>query len=176
MNKTKTIISASLLAALSLILEFSPIFYKFGDIRVDLVGVPWILSTFLNGFFGGIITGITASILIAFTAPSGWIGALMKFLATMPMVLILGLIILKYGYKFKALFSGFIIALIIRAISMPLINYYFAFPLFWGVPVKQALNYPIELIIIPNVLLSIIEFVVSYLLIFKTRLKERLND
>ncbi len=174
MNRNKVVIGSALLAALSLVFQFLPLFYKFGDIRIDLVGFPWILSSLAFGLSGGLLTSVISSIVLVFT-PSGWVGATAKFLATVPMVVVFGLLKLKGKTALKFLFAGFIFATVFRAIFMSLFNYFFAFPVFWGVPVEEALNYPLELIVLPNIFLSVIEFSLAYFVLFKTKLRSRLN-
>ncbi|MCX6799047.1 MAG: ECF transporter S component [Candidatus Diapherotrites archaeon] len=175
MNRTRLLVTAGMLGALSLALEFTPLFYKFGDIKIDLVGVPWVLAALLLGLAGGVVTSVVTALLMALLTPTGWIGALMKFLATAPMVIILGLVIRKFGVKLKPLLAGFAVALVARCAGMLFFNYYFAMPVFWNLPVEAALQYPAALLVIPNAALSVIEFAGAYLLVFRTRLRERLN-
>ena len=75
----------------------------------------------------------------------------------------------------SAMLLAFVAALAVRCIGMLYLNYYFAMPVFWSMPLAAALEYPAALIIIPNALLSIIEFAGAYLLVFRTRLRERFN-
>jgi len=176
MNKIRLLVTAGMLAALSLALEFTPIFYKFGDIKIDLVGLPWVIAALLLGLRGGLLTSAVATLTMSLLTPTGWIGALMKFLATAPMVLAFGAVKWRFGLRLKPLFAGFIAALAARCVGMLYFNYYFAMPLFWNMPPQQALQYPAFLLVAPNAILSIIEFAAAYLLVFKTRLRERLND
>jgi riboflavin transporter FmnP len=175
MNKIKRLVTVVMLSGLSIVLEFVPLFYKFGDIKIDLVGLPWLIATMLLGLTGGLLTGLVTALVMSLLTPTGWVGAFMKFAATVPMVLILGLVIVKFGPKFKPMLAAFFCALAVRAIGMLYLNYYFAMPVFWNIPLDAALQYPAWLIIVPNAILSAIEFACAYLLVFKTRLRDRFN-
>ena len=176
MNRIKLLVPAGMLSGLSIVLEFVPIFYKFGDIKIDLVGLPWIISTLLLGLPGGLLTSLVTALVMSLLTPTGWIGAFMKFAATVPMVLILGLVIAKFGPKLKPMLAAFFCALAVRAVGMLYLNYYFAMPVFWNMPLETALQYPAWLIMAPNAILSIIEFACAYTIVFKTRLRDRFND
>lgn len=175
MNRVKLLVTAGMLSGLSIVLEFVPVFYKFGDIKIDLVGLPWIIATMLLGLAGGLVTGVVSALVMSLLTPTGWIGALMKFAATAPMVLILGIVIARFGLRLKPMLAAFFCALAVRAIGMLYLNYYFAMPVFWNMPLETALQYPAWLIIAPNAILSVIEFGCAYLLVFKTRLRDRFN-
>jgi riboflavin transporter FmnP len=175
MNRIRLLVTAAMLAALSVVLEFIPLFYKFGDIKIDLVGLPWVIATLLLGLLGGLLTAAVTAIVMSLLTPTGWIGAFMKLSATIPLVLLLGIAARKYGSSLKAMLAAFVAALAVRCIGMLYLNYYFAMPVFWNMPLEAALQYPAALIIIPNAVLSIIEFAGAYLLVFKTRLRERFN-
>jgi len=175
MNRIKLLVTAGMLAGLSIALEFSPLLYKFGDIKIDLVGVPWLIATMLLGLAGGLLTSVVTTLVMCLLTPTGWVGAFMKFMATVPMVLLLGIVIWRFGYSIKPMLAAFIAALAIRCVGMVFLNYYFAMPVFWNIPVEQAVQYPAWLLIIPNAILSAIEFSAAYLLVFKTRLRERFN-
>jgi len=175
MNRIRMLVTSGMLAGLSIALEFIPLFYKFGDIKIDLVGVPWIIATMLLGPAGGLLTSAVTALVMSLLTPTGWVGAFMKFMATVPMVLLLGAVIWRFGYKLKPLLAAFFAALIVRCVGMVFLNYYFAMPVFWSIPIEQAVEYPAWLLAVPNAILSIIEFSAAYLLVFKTRLRERFN-
>ncbi len=177
MNRNKLIITAAMLAALSVALELIPPLFKFaGVIDIDIVGVPWIIAVFVLGMRGGLITSFISAIAIGLIAPSGWVGAFMKLAATLPIVLAVGLVTWKFGMGKLHLGIAFVGGALVRVVGMVLLNYYFAMPVFWGIPIEDAIaRFPPEIIIIPNFLLAIIDFFGAYLLVTSTRLKERLS-
>ena len=177
MHKYKIIFGAALLAVVSILLQIYNIKIPMGVMDIDLVGVSWLISTFLFGLSGGAITSIVSAIGIGFFAPTGPIGASMKFLATIIMVLIVGLIGKKFGFGKKPMFVAFIACLIARPIIMTVFNYYLGIPLFFEMTTEMALaEFPPELFLVPNAILAAIDFCVAYLLVFSTRLRTRLND
>ena len=177
MHKYKILIGSAMLAIVSVLLQIYKIAYPWGGIiDIDVVGVPWLISTFLFGIYGGLITSFVAAIGIGVFAPTGPVGAIMKFLATVVMVIIVGLIGKFFGFQKKWLAIAFVICLIVRPVIMVLFNYYFGIPLFFGIPTEVAFQeFPLELFVIPNMILTAIDFWVAYALVFGTKLKTRLN-
>ena len=55
---------------------------------VDLVGVPIILGFLLFGLDAALYISILTALVITLAAPTSWIGAIMKFTATVPMFLV----------------------------------------------------------------------------------------
>ncbi|MDP2974444.1 MAG: ECF transporter S component, partial [Candidatus Diapherotrites archaeon] len=99
MNRIRLLVTAAMLAGLSIVLEFTPLFYKFGDIKIDLVGLPWVIATMLLGLAGGLITSAVTAIVMSFLTPTNGIGAFMKLSATIPLVLLLGIVSRKFGHS-----------------------------------------------------------------------------
>ena len=176
MHKYKLLIGSAMLAVVSVLLQVYKIAYPWGVIDIDVVGVPWVMSAFIFGLSGGIVTSIVSAIGIAIFAPTGIVGAVMKFLATIIVVLAVGLICWKTKFSRKGIAVAFIAALVIRPVVMTVFNYYLGIPLFFNIPTEQALQqFPMELFIVPNAILAVMDFWIAYLLIFSTKLRERLN-
>ncbi len=55
---------------------------------VDLVGVPILLGFLLFGLDAAMYTALLTALIITLVAPTSWIGAIMKFTATVPMFLV----------------------------------------------------------------------------------------
>jgi riboflavin transporter FmnP len=89
--KTYTLVSCALLAGAAIALQLSNsvlgIPTGFG-MTVDLVGVPVLLALFLFGFEAALLVLAAACFGIVLVSPTGVVGALAKFLATLPMLLI----------------------------------------------------------------------------------------
>lgn len=177
MNWNRIVIGAALMAALSVVLEAFLPAPKIGFIDLDFVGVPWGISTLIFGPFGGLITS-AATALFIFFGESGWIGAVMKFSATIPTVLALAFIRWKRLYSWRFLAAAFIIATVLRVSIMVPLNYYFAIPLFVHISVEEAFaRFPVlPITVVPNIIVSAIEFAVIYAVVFGSKLKRELND
>ncbi len=177
MHKYKLLIGSAMLAVVSVLLQIYKIAYPWGGfIDIDAVGVPWLISTFLFGIYGGVITSVVSALGIAIFAPTGPIGAFMKLVATIAMVVIVGAVGKTIGFGKKGIAVAFLGCLVARPVLMVLFNYYLGIPLFFGIATDVALQkFPLELFIIPNALLAIIDFWVAYALVFGTKLRARVN-
>ncbi|MBN1940820.1 MAG: ECF transporter S component [Candidatus Diapherotrites archaeon] len=197
MHKYRLIFGSAMLAIVSVILQVYKIAFPIGVIDIDLVGVPWIIATFLFGTLGGLLASAVAALGIALYAPTGPVGAVMKFLATVVVVLVIGLIGKKFGFGLKPMLAAFALSLIVRPVLMTFFNYYWAIPVFFGVnpdiafssvPVPEFLAWAfpaaganiaqalLVFIAIPNIILTVTDFWIAYALVFKTPLRKRLND
>ena len=67
---------------------------------VDLVGVPILLGFFLFGLDAAVYISILTALIITLIAPTSWIGAVMKFTATVPMFLIPAFFMLSMKRRF----------------------------------------------------------------------------
>ncbi len=177
MHKYKLLIGSAMLAVVSVLLQIYKVAYPWaGFIDIDVVGVPWLISTFLFGLHGGVITSLVSALGIAVFAPTGPIGAGMKFIATVIMVLIVGFVGKTAGFGRKPMAVAFVSCLVARPVIMVLFNYFVAIPLFFGMPTNVAMQeIPVQVLIIPNMILAGIDFWVAYALVFGTKLKGRLN-
>jgi len=76
---------------------------------IDLVGVPILLAFFLLGFEAALYTLLITAFLITMLSPTSWLGASMKFAATLPMFLVPAFYIMsieKGGFQ-KLVANGF---------------------------------------------------------------------
>jgi riboflavin transporter FmnP len=171
------LIGSAMLAVVSLLLQFYKIAFPWGVIDIDVVGVPWLISTFLFGLYGGIITSIVSALGIAVFAQTGPVGAFMKLVATIIMVAIVGVVGKTIGFGKKGIAIAFAGCLVARPVIMVFFNYFIGIPLFFNIPTDVAIQeFPPELFIIPNAILAAIDFWIAYTLVFGTKLKARLND
>ncbi len=177
MHKYKLLIGSAMLAVVSVLLQIYKIAYPWGGIiDIDAVGIPWVMAAFLFGLTGGIITSVVSTIGIAIFATTGAVGAVMKFLATIIVVLAVSLVGWKFKFSRKGLALAFVTALILRPVLMTLFNYYLGIPLFFNIPTDVALQqFPPELFIIPNAILAVTDFWIAYVLVFSTKLRDRVN-
>ncbi len=98
MSKTYRLVATAMLAACAFILQISNnvigVPTGFG-MTIDLVGVPIILALFMFGVSSSIEVLALSTIFIAIFAPTGVIGALMKFSATAPIIILAALNIIR---------------------------------------------------------------------------------
>jgi riboflavin transporter len=113
---------------------------------IDLVASSWLIAFFLFGIRGALITSIAGALFIALFAGSSWLGAIMKWAATMPMWLSLS-IFATLTRKSPALFANLyrlliplIIGLLLRCVIIVPLNYYFAIPLWTGMTASKAIE------------------------------------
>ncbi len=171
--------AASMLIAISVVFQIAHIGIQTQwGIWIDLVAIPWILAYFLFGFRIGGLTALISSGIIAIIAPSGMIGALMKLAATLPMIIvpaaILYILKLKLGdfEKPKIFLIALISAIIVRGAFMLPFNYYFAIPVYFGMPTAEAMAFLPPIILFGlNAIQGAIDFCIAWVLVFKYKLK-----
>lgn len=173
------------LAACGMLIAISVIFQVFHigyptqwGMWIDVVAIPWLIIYFLFGFRMAFITSLISSFVIALVAPSGFLGAFMKFTATFPMFALPALISLRSQEKmdifrkFGWLLLALVTAIIARAILVIPLNYYFAIPIWTGMTAKQAMTFIPPLIIFGlNALQGTLETLVAWLIVYKFNLK-----
>jgi riboflavin transporter FmnP len=89
--KTYRLIACALLAALAFILQISNGILGFPSgfgMTIDLAAVPILLALFIFGAEYAILTLAVLTLIILTTSATGYIGALMKLAATLPMIIV----------------------------------------------------------------------------------------
>jgi hypothetical protein len=189
---TKSYLTASIaiMSALAIIFDvFSdvlPLRMPWG-MKVDFVGTVWVLSYFLYGLSVASSVSVITTLFITLFMPTGFVGGIMKFVATIPMFLVPALVsrlpfFSNYGSKLfnkTLLIVGVaFLANAVRLLVATAVNYYWAIPLWTGIPTGDILAVMfggsiLEFIIFVaglNVLQGIIDVVIAWLLAFKFRL------
>ena len=137
---TIQIAGSTILAALAVIFQIlPPIFVTPWSMRIDLVAIPWILCWIIFGLKPAILSMLISAPLVGFLGSfaGGWVGAVMKSVATVWMVIIPAIFSWKLGgtgylIKNKKYFLlASIISIIVRAIVTVIFNFYFALPFFF---------------------------------------------
>jgi len=167
------------LSAFSAVVQLIHIGYQspqFG-MWIDIVAVSWMIAFFLFGFRMSALVSLVGALVITLFAPDTWLGASMKWAATFPMWLILGLwiIVLKKSFSYYRiphnLIAPVIIALVIRCFLVIPLNYYYAIPIWTGLTSAKAMVIiPWYIIVIFNSVQGIIDVVVAWILVFKFKL------
>jgi len=163
-NGIKNLVRITMLSALSVVLMFLirfPLIPAAPFLEYEPGDVPALIAAFLFGPGAGIIVTLIVSLIQAMTvsAGSGWIGALMHFVATGTMVTVAGII-----YERIHTFRGAIIALIVGSISMTLVmiplNLIFTTK-FMNVPVEAVKAMLVPVIIPFNLIKSALNSVLT---------------
>jgi len=178
MNRTTILTSAGMLAAISVVFQIVHIGYQSPwGMWIDLVAIPWILAYLIFGFRGSLITAAVSSIIIAMVAPSGLVGASMKFIATIPMLFVPALIIhlskLKIGdiKKMRWFVTVLVSSVVVRGLFVLPVNYYFAIPAFFGMSPEQAMEFVPPVIMFGlNAIQGLVDFAVAWMLAFRFKL------
>jgi len=198
MNKIKLIITATMFAVLSMVLQLTALETGTG-MNLDLVAVPWVLSAFLLGPVGGAITVAVSYLFIALQSSAGWVGATIKLVASLPLVAVFAFVSIRTKNFSKNLIFGtssvnpsrallfgmFSLAIVARVLIAHTVNAWFTFPMFgipvdanidslFSVPLRVSVSW-IGIIDVLNIIQSLIEFAIVYVLIFKTKIRERLH-
>jgi riboflavin transporter FmnP len=156
--------------------------------KIDFVGTVWVLAYFLYNLPVAFPVSAITALYIALFMPTGPVGAIMKFIATVPMFLIPALVsyLPFFSNRSSKLFNNpfltaglCILANIVRLLLATAVNYYWAIPLYWGIPSDQILDNEmfggsfttfIVFIAGMNVAQGIVDIVVPWVLAFKLKL------
>jgi riboflavin transporter len=167
------------LAAMSAVMQllhfgFQP--SQFG-MWIDLVASSWIIAFFLFGFRGALLTSLVGAIIITLVAPETWIGAIMKWASTFPIILSFSMFAvinkdkLATFTKPSRVLLPLLLGLILRNIVALPLNYYFAIPIWTGMTSSKALiAVPWYLIVIFNTLQGLVDVILAWLITYKFKL------
>lgn len=156
----------AMLAALSILLMFLvrfPLIPAAPFLEYEPGDIPALIAAFLFGPAAGVLVTLAVSLIQAFTvsAGSGWIGAIMHFIATGTMVAVAGYIYQKVHTQ-----KGAVIALIAASISMTLVmiplNLIFTTK-FMNVPMEAVKAMIVPMIIPFNLLKASINSTLTFL-------------
>jgi riboflavin transporter FmnP len=155
--------------------------------KIDFVGTVWVLAYFLYDLPVAFPVSAITALYIALLMPTGPVGATMKFIATVPMFLIPALVshLPFFSSRSSKLFNNLlltaglcILANIVRLLLATAVNYYWAIPLWTGIPTDQILGEMfggsftafIVFIVGMNVAQGIVDIFVPWVLAFKLKL------
>lgn len=171
-------LSASL-AALSAVVQLIHIGYQSPQwgMWIDVVAVSWMIAFFLFGVKSSFIVSSLGALVITLFAPDTWLGASMKWIATLPMWLgLYGWMVfrqkdLAYYEKIKNLIVPVVLGIIARSLLVIPLNYYYAIPIWTGMsPEKAMAAIPWFVIFGFNAVQAIIDVVLAWLIVFHFRL------
>lgn len=177
---TRELVLSAALAAVSATVQLIHIGYQSPQwgMWIDVVAVTWIMAFFLFGVRSALVVSLLGALIITLFAPDTWLGAMMKFTATLPMWLSLFLWLkLKKGKisnyrKIGALIVPVIIGISVRSILVIPINYYFAIPIWTGMTPAQAIAaIPWSIIAGFNVFQGILDVGLAWLIVFRFKIE-----
>lgn len=143
---------------------------------LDIVAVSWIAAFFLFGPKISLVVSLLGSLVITFFSPDTWLGASMKLIATLPLIFTLALIKSQYS-KLKKLILPAFLALIIRSLLLIPLNYYFAIPIWTGLPSAMAMKIiPWYVIAAFNSVQLLIDVSFAWILVYRFRLSRYARD
>lgn len=176
---TREIALSATLAAISAAVQLVHIGYQSPQwgMWIDVVAVTWIVAFFLFGVRSAAIVSLLGALVITLFAPDTWLGAVMKFTATLPMWLCLFLW-MKFkkeklsGYqKAASLVIPVIIGVIVRSILVIPLNYYIAIPIWTGMSAARAMSIiPWFIIALFNVVQGVLDVALAWLIVFQFKI------
>jgi len=154
---------------------------------VDFVAVPAYIALFAFGLRYSLLTLVFISLFIFFSSPTGFIGALMKFTATLPSLLSLWFvmkILREKNVSYSGLFLAFVLGSLIRGVLMLYLNLYIAAPLFFKISPEEFITKFMEMnlplfgkgaflplvIFFWNAIQNGVELLVSFWIMYKMRI------
>jgi len=187
LSRARFATSIAILSALSILFEIIPSFRVFWGMKIDFVGTVWVLAFFLFGLTEALCISVITTTFIIIYSPTGLVGAIMKFIATVPMFLIPALLLYSPFFsektsktlsKASVISVMGVLAIFIRVGVCSVVNYYWAIPLWLGKPsdivLKEFFGGSILAFIVwvasMNVFQGIIDILVPWFLAFKIKL------
>jgi len=161
------------LAALSAVTQLVHIGYQSPQwgMWLDLVAIFWLVAFFLFGSKSALFVSILGALIITFFAPDTWLGASMKWVATLPMWLILAIRPPTHYQKLTRVFLPLLLALLIRILLVIPLNYFYAIPIWTGMTPSIAMKViPWYVIAGFNVVQGIIDVLFAWIIVFRFKL------
>ncbi len=182
----------ALMIALSAVFEFVnralPIRVPWG-MSIDFVAVPVIIAFFILGTRYAILSGLGMALVIM-ALFGDFVGGTLKLVATLTMVLVMGMLTLapfsregpSVAYRSLPRFiAGAALALAVRCAVAAAVNYYWALPIFFSMPIENliqtffmgSMTGFIVFVSTMNLTQGIIDLAVSWFIVFGGRLANR---
>lgn len=176
---TRVLALSAALTAISAVTQLVHIGYQSPQwgMWIDVVAVTWIAAYFLFGLRSAISVSLMGALVITLFAPDTWLGASMKWIATMPIYISLYIFLrinkrgLAYYKKLPNIIFPVILGLIIRCLLVLPLNYFYAIPIWTGMNPAQAMSaIPWFVIAGFNIIQGIIDVLLAWIIVFRFRL------
>lgn len=147
---TVKVAGAAVLASLSVVMQvLPPLFVTPWFMRVDLVAIPWVLCWLLFGFDSALLSLLIGAPLVGYMGffPGGWVGAVMKSVASVWMFAVPALFAWRMGgaksliLKKRVYVVASVAALLVRAVVTLLFNFYFALPVYFNMTTNDIIQF-----------------------------------
>jgi riboflavin transporter FmnP len=164
------------LASLSTVVQLVHIGYQSPTwgMWIDIVAVSWIIAYFLFGIRSSLLVTCVGTLIITFFAPDTWLGASMKFVATVPVILTF-FVWSRNNHHYSTVFSlimPLITGIIIRCLIVIPLNYYYAIPIWTGMtPQKAMVAIPWFIIALFNVIQTVVDVGLAWIVVYRFKLK-----
>ena len=176
---TRTIALSAALAAISATVQLIHIGYQSPTwgMWIDIVAVTWVVAFFLFNIRPAILVSLVGALIITLFAPDTWLGASMKFVATVPVILALYAWILlrrqqpSFYAKPQQLVVPLLIGMIARSLVVLPLNYYYAIPIWTGMTPDVAMKaIPWFVIAGFNAVQSVVDVALAWVVVYKFKL------
>ena len=160
-RKTVVIVSTSILAAMSLILELYvhfPVLPSAPYMLYSPGDLPIIVAALIFGPIPGMLTALVNSVLfVLLTGEGGPWGALMHFISSGGMAIVIGLMEKKFGKTHLSLLSG-----IVTRVALMIPANFLVTPIYTGLPVEVIAKMIVPVVIPFNIIHSGINSALAY--------------
>jgi riboflavin transporter len=176
---TRQIAISAALAALSATVQLIHIGYlsPTWGMWIDVVSVTWVIAYLLFGFHSSLLVSGVGSLIITLFAPETWLGASMKFVATIPIILalfgwaVLGAKRFNWYAKPAHMVLPVLIGIVIRCLLVLPLNYYYAIPIWTGMTTIAAMRaIPWFIIVLFNVIQTIVDVSLAWIIVYRFKL------
>lgn len=141
---------------------------------IDIVAVSWLMAFFMFGFRIAAVVSLMGGLVITLFAPETWLGASMKWTATLPLWATLSAWSLLHGrdhggyQRFAQIVSPLLLGLALRSALMIPLNYYYAIPIWTGMSPSEAINViPWYIIALFNTVQGCIDVILAWIVVYK---------
>ncbi len=183
--KARTLGVTAGLAALSAALQLAHVGYQSPQwgMWIDIVAVSWLIAYFMFGGRIALTVSLLGALVITLFAPETWLGATMKWTATIPVITSLWLYarVRRRGpslYRSPySLIVPLILGVVIRCALVIPINYQIAIPIWTGMTPADAMRLiPWYIIALFNIVQSVIDVALGWALVYGAKLHRFVSE
>jgi riboflavin transporter FmnP len=176
---TREIAIAAALSALSATVQLIHVGYRSPQwgMWIDVVAVSWIIAYFLFGIRLSLLVTCIGALIITLFAPDTWLGASMKLIATVPVIL--SLFVWQFARKksishysnINKIIIPLVLGIMLRCLIVIPLNYYYAIPIWTGMTPSVAMKaIPWFVIAGFNIVQSIIDVILAWIIVYRFKL------
>lgn len=176
---TRILAFSAALASLSAAVQLVHIGYQSPTwgMWIDIVSVSWVIAYLLFGLRSSLLVSLVGAIIITLFAPDTWLGASMKLVATIPVIIALfAWARMKHkGVAFyanpKHLVIPLVIGVVVRVLVVLPLNYFYAIPIWTGMTPEIAMQaIPWYIIAGFNAVQSVLDVILAWVVVYTFKL------